>query len=191
LFDELEKKYTDNFCVQHILSQPEKNWKGTKGRITKELTAEILKENFSHSKDISDFYLCGPSEMMKNIIETLKESGIEKNRIHREIYTTTVVDQDEEVEDIPREVTIIFKDEEHKLTINPGKSILHTALDAGLDLPNSCQYGNCSTCRAKLLSGQLKLIDQTALSDEELEKGYCLTCVGYPVSDNVVILYED
>ena len=191
LFEKLSKQYPENFFVHHILSQPNENWDGTKGRITKELTSEILKENFSDSKEISDFYLCGPSEMMKNIIEALKEFGINKNRIHREIYTTTVVDQDEEYEDIPRDVTIIFKDEEHKLTVNPGTSILRTALNAGLDLPNSCQYGNCSTCRAKLLSGQLKLIDQTALSDEELEKGYCLTCVGYPVTDNVVILYED
>lgn len=191
LFNNLLKKYPVNFNIHHILSRPQNSWEGKTGRITKELTAEILKENFSDNIEICDFYLCGPSEMMKNIIEALKEFGVNKNRIHREIYTTTVVDQDEEVEDISREVTIIFKDEEHELKVNPGKSILHTALDAGLDLPNSCQYGNCSTCRAKLLSGQLKLIDQTALSEEEIEKGYCLTCVGFPVSDNVVILYED
>lgn len=191
LFDTLKKEYPNNFYVEHILSKPDENWKGVKGRITKEVTAEILKRDFKKEKEISDFYLCGPSDMMKNIIEALKEFGVEKNRIHREIYTTTVVDQDQEYEDIPRVVTIIFQDKEQKLTVNPGKSILHTALDAGLDLPNSCQYGNCSTCRAKLLSGQLKLIDQTALSDEEIEKGYCLTCVGYPVTDNVVILYED
>jgi len=191
LFDELLKKYPDNFYVHHILSQPKNIWNGTKGRITKEFVSKILEENFTEEKDISDFYLCGPNGMMQNVIEALKEFGVDKKRIHREIYTTAVVDQNDDAEDIAREVTIIFKDEEHKLIVEPGVGILQTALGAGLDLPNSCQYGSCATCRAKLLSGQLKLIDQTALSDEEIEKGYCLTCVGYPVSDNVVILYED
>lgn len=191
LFDELLKKHPDNFNVNHILSQPISTWKGITGRITKEFALKILGENFRKEKEISDFYLCGPNGMMQSVIEALKEFGIDKKRIHREIYTTAVVDQNEDAEDIAREVTIIFKDEEHKLIVEPGVGILQTALSAGLDLPNSCQYGSCATCRAKLLSGQLKLIDQTALSDEEIEKGYCLTCVGYPVSDNVVILYED
>lgn len=191
LFDELLKKYPDNFRVNHILSQPQNSWNGTTGRITKEFVSKILEVNFRSEKENSDFYLCGPNGMMQNVIEALKEFGIDKKRIHREIYTTAVVDQDDESEDMPREVTIIFKDEEHKLIVEPGVGILQTALGAGLDLPNSCQYGSCATCRAKLLSGQLKLIDQTALSEEEIEKGYCLTCVGYPVSDNVVILYED
>ena len=191
LFDELLDIYSSRFQVVHILSQPKRNWTGLKGRISKELALKILLENFSDTKSISDFYLCGPSEMMKNIIEALKDFGVAKNRIHREIYSTSVIDQNEDVENISREVTIIFNDKEHKLIVEPGIGILQTALTAGLNLPNSCQYGSCSSCRAKLLSGQLKLIDQTALSDEEIDKGYCLTCVGFPVSDNVVILYED
>ncbi|MBU2491211.1 MAG: iron-sulfur cluster-binding domain-containing protein [Bacteroidetes bacterium] len=191
LFDKLSGQYPNNFKLQHVLSRPKYNWKGITGRITKELTCEILNNSFKDCIDISDFYLCGPNEMMKNVIEALNEFGVPKDKINREIYTTSVVDQDEDIEELPRNVTIIFKDEEHNLVVEPGAGILQTALNAGLDLPNSCQYGSCGTCRAKLLSGQLKLIDQTALSDEEIEKGYCLTCVGYPVTDNVVILYED
>ena len=84
-----------------------------------------------------------------------------------------------------------MKGEKHVITVKPGESIQEKGLEEGLPIPFSCQMGECSTCKARLLSGKLKLVSQTALSEEEIKNGYCLTCVGYPASENVVILYED
>lgn len=186
--NELEEKYGNRFKVYYTLSRPSDEWKGHTGRITIDKTRQLYKD-ISPSED-AHYYLCGPEGMMLNVIDALKENGVAKDHIHREIYSTTVVD-DEDVDDETYEVTIIFGDKKKKVTVPPDKSILECALDEGFDLPNSCQFGICGTCRAKLLSGKLKLVDQTALSEEELEQGYCLTCVGHPASDNVVILYED
>lgn len=189
--DALKEEYENRLIVHHYLTKPSEGWDGKTGRIDKEKLLEYLEKDEDSIGAKVDYYLCGPEDMMRDISNTLMDKGVVKSKIHREIYHTSVIDEEEEIELVPREVIIIIKDREHKLIIEPDKSILQTAIDAGLELPNSCQFGSCSTCKAKLLAGKMQLIDQTALSEEEIEQGYCLTCVGHPVSDGVVILYED
>lgn len=187
--DVLAEHFRGKIKVDYYLSQPNKNWSGLTGRIEKEHILELLENE--NIKSNANFYLCGPEGMMKTAIDTLKENGVVRKRIHREIYHTSVIDQGEEIEEKVRDVTIILNGDKHIVTVPPDVSIMQAAFEAGLEIPNSCQYGNCGTCKAKHLSGKLKLVDQTALTEEEIEHGYCLTCVGYPASDNVVILYEN
>jgi ring-1,2-phenylacetyl-CoA epoxidase subunit PaaE len=54
-------------------------------------------------------------------------------------------------------------------------------------LPYSCQSGLCTACRGKALSGQVKLDEEEGLSKSERAEGYVLTCVGHPMTDDVVI----
>ena len=71
--------------------------------------------------------------------------------------------------------------------VPPNKAILETALDQGIDLPYSCQSGLCTACRGKALSGKVKLDEEEGLSKSERDEGYVLTCVGHPLTDDVVI----
>jgi ring-1,2-phenylacetyl-CoA epoxidase subunit PaaE len=92
-----------------------------------------------------------------------------------------------EGEIVEREVTIRYDGQEYKVTVPPNKGILESALDAGIDLPYSCQSGLCTACRGKALSGQVKLDEEEGLSQSERDEGYVLTCVGHPLTDDVVI----
>jgi ring-1,2-phenylacetyl-CoA epoxidase subunit PaaE len=143
--------------------------------------------------DKTSYLMCGPEGMMKNVDTLLEEHKIAKDKIFKESFVTGVIDK-EKKEGAAKtsgngahEVTIRYDGQEHKFVVEPNRTILETALDKGIDLPYSCQSGLCTACRGKALSGKVKLDEEEGLSQSERAEGYVLTCVGHPLTDDVVI----
>jgi ring-1,2-phenylacetyl-CoA epoxidase subunit PaaE len=88
-------------------------------------------------------------------------------------------------------VTITLDQQQTELEINPtGDSILNAALDAGLDAPYSCKGGVCTTCKAKLLEGKVRMDANYALTDREVADGYILVCQSHPDSEKVHFTWD-
>ena len=131
---------------------------------------------------------------MKNVDILLVQHNIPATSIFKESFVQGIIAKETKKEDAKtssevktREVTIRYDGQEFKVTVKPKDSILASALDQGIDLPYSCQSGLCTACRGKALSGEVKLDEEEGLSKSERDEGYVLTCVGHPMTDDVVI----
>jgi ring-1,2-phenylacetyl-CoA epoxidase subunit PaaE len=133
---------------------------------------------------------------MEEVKHALQIMHVPANRIHWESFVTAApaerhgtVDTESNTpkKNSAQEVTIIYEGSEYKFNVPADKTILEAALDLDIDLPYSCQSGNCTACRGKCLSGKVHLDEEDGLSEYELKEGYVLTCVGHPVSGDVII----
>ncbi len=69
--------------------------------------------------------------------------------------------------------------------------ILDIAEEAGIRLPFGCKQGECSACVAKLISGEVNQSEQKFLRPNEIQAGYTITCVAYPVSDCTLETHQE
>ena len=186
----LKEKFRDRFNLVYCLTQPDRSWTGMSGRIDEAVTVNVVNMLPKMGTAITEYFICGPDGMMENIKSGLKKLNIPSDKIHFESFTSS----NESAEAIAslgevetREVTILLDGNEHKIAVPPDKSILDTALDEGLDMAFSCQSGLCTACRCKVKSGVVKMTGGDGLTDDEIQEGYVLICVGHPGSDDVIV----
>ncbi len=195
--DELDKwatKYEGRVHVIHVLDEAPMNWQGYSGLLNREMLTKLFERIPNWGIEKTTYLMCGPEGMMKNVQVLLGEHRIPGNRIFKESFVQGTIDKEKPKETNPstenlaeREVTIRYDGNEFKVMVPANKTILETALDQGIDLPYSCQSGLCTACRGKALSGKVKLDEEDGLSQSERAEGYVLTCVGHPLTDDVVI----
>lgn len=189
----MQTSYEGRVHVIHVLDNAPMNWQGYSGLLNRDMLAKLFERIPDWGIEKTTYLMCGPEGMMKNVESLLAEHQIPKEKIFKESFVQGTIDKEnkkevkEEGEQKAREVTIRYDGSEYKVLVQPGKAILETALDSGIDLPYSCQSGLCTACRGKALSGKVKLDEEEGLSASERAEGYVLTCVGHPLTDDVVI----
>jgi ring-1,2-phenylacetyl-CoA epoxidase subunit PaaE len=128
-------------------------------------------------------YICGPTGLKNTIKETLLNLTGNLNNVFAEDFE--LVKNPEDFKDIfDQEIILNFEGKENKIVIGKGNSVLESALEMGLELPYSCQTGSCSSCKATLLSGELKMIGLDK-SRRDLSSKEFLLCCSYPLSENI------
>jgi ring-1,2-phenylacetyl-CoA epoxidase subunit PaaE len=192
--DELKKlkeAFGDRLVLRYVLSG--ENSGDFEGRINGEKCEEFdLNQSGLYTAD--EYFICGPEEMIFSLRDKLTSKGVSKEKIHFELFTTPVAADESSTEEIPdlnSEVTIVIDGEEYTYTLSSkGDSVLDASMDAGADVPFSCKGAVCCTCRAKVLEGKVRMALNYALTDQEVEDGYVLTCQSHPLTEKVVIDYD-
>src|SRR5688572_5900529 len=195
--NELEKlEITDEgrLHVIHVLDNAPMNWQGYSGLLNHEMLTKLFERIPDWGIQKTTYLMCGPEGMMKNVESLLEKRNIPKEKIFKESFVQGTIDKEDKKQPEAatgelkaREVTIRYYGQEYKVMVQPNRAILETALDQGIDLPYSCQSGLCTACRGKAISGKVKLDEEEGLSQSERNEGYVLTCVGHPLTDDVVI----
>ncbi|MBT9146239.1 MAG: Ferredoxin-1 [candidate division WS2 bacterium] len=129
---------------------------------------------------------------MECVQDTLQSLSVPGNKVFRESFFSSVDEATKEaaIEEqgiIERQVKIIYDGDTFEFSVQPHETILEAAQEKDIDLPYSCQSGLCTACRGKCLSGSVHMDETEGLSDKELKDGYVLTCVGHPLTADVVI----
>jgi ring-1,2-phenylacetyl-CoA epoxidase subunit PaaE len=145
--------------------------------------------------DVDQWWLCGPLGMTEAALEVLTGLGVDRQRLHRELF---YVDEpppelrrtDEAVEGATSEVTVVLNGRATTMTLSRAEPLLDTAQRVRGDLPFACKGGVCGTCRARITDGELTMRRNFALEDEEVEAGFVLTCQSRPVSDAVTVDFD-
>lgn len=193
--DQMQTRDEGRLHVIHVLDNAPMNWQGYSGLLNHEMLTKLFERVPDWGMTNTTYLMCGPEGMMKNVESLLAMRHIPKDKIFKESFVQGILDKDQKKEEVvvgaeeskTREVTIRYDGQEYKVMVPPDKGILESALDQGIDLPYSCQSGLCTACRGKALSGKVKLDEEEGLSQSERDEGYVLTCVGHPLTDDVVI----
>ena len=163
------------------------------------LTPETISE-FATAAEDADCYICGPGPFMDVVESALQDLGVPPERIFIERF---LVEQQEKTDALvvdgsgatdgaatPEEVTVTSDGKTTVVPYRPGDTLLETARRGGLRPPFSCEAGNCATCMAFLKDGSVRMRANNALTPEEVEEGWVLTCQSLPSGSTVVVEYE-
>lgn len=147
----------------------------------------------------SECFICGPAPFMDLVEAALLDGGVPVGQIHIERFTVvelappeptaSPVTADATAEGATTEVTIELDGQKRTATWRPGTTILQTARSMALKPPSSCEAGNCATCMAKLLDGEVKMHVNDALFEDEVADGWILTCQSVPTTPTVHVVY--
>jgi ferredoxin-NADP reductase len=142
----------------------------------------------------ADVCICGPTPFMDLVEGTLLEAGVPADRIAIERFGAVApaipVDPPPSGGDVPAELTLILKGKRHTVTYQPGDTVLETARRGALPAPYSCEAGDCATCMALVHEGSATMRRNNALTPEEVEEGWVLTCQAVPDGGPFAVEYE-
>lgn len=182
--NELLANYPGRFNITHLLSS-EAN------RLTNIKVEQLVNEQLTFDKDKAEFYLCGPFVYMRMIRLTLLYMGIDARQIHKENFVLeTVPVTGSQTNYPPKNIRINFNNELHNIAAGENQSILQAALQNNIQLPYSCRSGICSACVAFCKTGKVEMAKNEVLTDEDIAKGWILTCTGHALTDDVEVEYK-
>ena len=138
----------------------------------------------------ADFYICGPGPYMDTVEAGLSTLGVEPDRRFIERFVLPEPAPTDLAGLSTRSVVIRLDRRETSVRYESGDTILDTARRGGLRPPFSCEQGNCATCMARLDAGSVTMRVNNALSPDEVQDGWVLTCQALPTSPEVVVDYD-
>jgi ring-1,2-phenylacetyl-CoA epoxidase subunit PaaE len=196
--EDLKNQYMERFSVVFIMSRENQDIDLFNGRLDGGKVAQLLSV-WMDPQDIDYAFVCGPQTMTEDVVQALQDKGLAKDHIKFELFGAPkgprAVRTGHDARTAPGkgqcELTVIQDGHSRTLMVEKNsENLLDAALAQGLELPYSCKGGVCSTCRCKVTEGEVDMDINFALEDYEVARGFVLTCQSYPVTDKVVIDFD-
>jgi ring-1,2-phenylacetyl-CoA epoxidase subunit PaaE len=195
--EDLKNRYLQRLNLVFVFSREQQDVDLYNGRIDAEKCSQLF-SRWIDVKALDAAFICGPQSMTETVRDQLKLNGMSAELIHFELFTAEGSTAKREARDAARaidsavsQVTVI--NDGRELTFELARnsaSILDAGNAQGLELPYSCKAGVCSTCKCKVIEGEVEMDSNHALEDYEVAAGYVLSCQTFPISDKVVLDFD-
>lgn len=158
------------------------SWTGYRGRIN-QLMLELISSDYMER----EIFCCGPEPFMQAVRDILIAAGYDMDRYHEESFTAPVASEEEALErddvviDDAATATVNFAKSNKQISCKESDSVLDAAKEAGLHIPNACQFGVCGTCKVKKTSGDVHMVHNGGINDADVADGYILACCSNPL----------
>ena len=191
---DLKDRFKERLQLVNIFSRELNDSEIFNGRINADKLQQLFQANLI-SAEADHCFACGPEEMMTAVETVLPTWGIQRSKIHTERFNTGTAPKAtaQQMESRSEErVNIILDGRELIVEVSKqDDSILDAALRAGADLPYACKGGVCATCKCKVLEGQVEMAVNYSLEEDEIQKGYVLSCQARPTTANVRLSFDE
>lgn len=196
--EDLKNRHLGRLNIVHVLEQDAQEIELFTGRVDGP-KCDALFRQWIDIGSVDAAFICGPEPMMLAIARALRSHGMPEESIKFELFASgRPAGTPAPLQTPPPQTsgegiraTISLDGAARTVIIAPqGQTVLEAALAADIDAPYACRAGVCSTCRAKVLEGEVEMAANHALEDYEVEHGYVLTCQSYPLSQRLVVDYD-
>lgn len=198
--EDLKNRYMSRLVLHYVFSGEHTDTPLTQGRLNEEKIGAFLK-HLVPAASIDHAFICGPFQMNDDAEAALLAAGVPEERIHIERFglarqaegQVDAVEHEAKPGDAEQARVVIVRDGlSREIEFRKDQpSILDCASAAGLEVPYSCTSGVCGTCRAKLLEGKVRMERNFALDKSEVEAGFVLTCQAHPLTERVVLSFDE
>ncbi|WP_018252586.1 1,2-phenylacetyl-CoA epoxidase subunit PaaE [Salinispora mooreana] len=190
---DLKDRYPTRLHLVHVLSRERGESPLLSGRIDAERLGRLL-ETIVPGEAIEEWFLCGPYGLVTEAQRVLTARGVPEAAVHAELFHVDAppepVRRPEHQSEAGTEVTIVLDGRSSTVTMGRADRVLDAALRVRAELPYACKGGVCSTCRAKVVAGEVTMARNYALEPDELAAGYVLTCQSSPTTDRLTVDYD-
>lgn len=194
--EDLKNRYLERLNLIYVFSREQQDVDLYNGRIDGGKCVEL----FSRWLDVEPLdaaFICGPQEMTETVRDSLQANGLAGERIHFELFGAPGDARTHQARTTARQdggvsrVSVIKDGRELSFELPRNtQNILDAGNAQGMDLPYSCKAGVCSTCKCKVVEGEVEMDANFALEDYEVAAGYVLSCQCYPLSEKVVLDFD-
>jgi ring-1,2-phenylacetyl-CoA epoxidase subunit PaaE len=212
----LKDRYLGQLSLHFVMSREPQEVALYNGRIDAARVRQFAARLF-RPHEVREYFVCGPGDMIEQVAATLRELGVKGARVHAEHFTLATTGGESAAAasaaaptaaaapaspDLPplpaapeagtAEVTIRMDGRRRSFSMKvDDETVLDAAARAGIELPFSCRAGVCSTCRTKVIRGEVAMAQNYALEDWELEQGYVLACQSRVKSPALELDYDE
>lgn len=217
----LKDRYLERLALHFVMSREPQEVELYNGRLDAVRVRELARTLF-RPEQVTEYFVCGPGDMIDQVSGALRELNVSAERIHGEHFTVAIdhpgisvatsggasaaagalssalakATASAALSGAPATdsalVTVLMDGRRRTFTMRMNDdTVLDAAERAGLGLPFSCRAGVCSTCRTKVVSGEVEMAQNYALEDWELEQGYVLACQSRVKTPTLELDYDE